>query len=197
MPKTSLQQIDKQLKLIIKPELLNAGFTDDGRRTFRRTISHEGTNSVQIINFQVGIKSRTGYFTANLAVYNAELRNDPSIESGEPPQCFHCLPDLVTRLGFFKEPKNSLFSRIFQQSETSRDYWWRQSENETRMKKTVEEVKAILFYKGIPWLESMTNSEKFHWALKEREKRRKKSLDTNMEDLPPSNRHNKNLESAA
>ena len=197
MPKTRLKQFDKQLKLIIKPELLRAGFTDDGRRTFRRTISHEGTNSIQIINFQVGVKSRLGYFTANLAIYNVEVRRDPKLKPEEAPQCFHCLSDLVHRLGYFKEPKNSQFSRIFQKPKISRDYWWRQLENERKMKKTIEEVKAILFYKGIPWLESMTNREKLNWALKEREKRRKKSLDTNVEDLPPYDKHNKSLESDA
>ena len=178
-----IRQFDRQLKRLIAEELLiPKGFISKPHRYFLRTVQHQGTSTVQVVEFQIGDERLAGLFTVNLGVYNKDLsRPFAPIAKEEQiysPTAYYCYDDLTKRLGYFVIPKQSLIKRILKRPpEAPSDYWWEQSADETKMVRTMQQVKELIAGPGMSWLEKYTCREAFEWAASRLEyrKRRKAS----------------------
>jgi hypothetical protein len=175
MAKTKLLQFNKQLLLVASPALQAVGFKPSKHRYFYRSLEHEKTTSIQIIQFQIGIKHLIGKFTVNLGVFNPELAEfafyKPTLNVYNPDIC-HCMFELHQRLGFLYTPPKSLIQTIFHsRSKNPQDHWWDQHETEGEMVKTMNTVIDLVMEKGLPWLDSHTSKKAFDWAIHERQKR--------------------------
>jgi len=174
MAKTRLLQFNRQLKLIITPQLVDHGFKPYSQRNFRRQIKHDGTSTTQVIHFQVGQKGGViGRFTVNLGVYNPDLRPQSVPREDEQPDITDCMSDLTQRLGFFHQPSTTLLMRLFRRPPLEPyDYWWEQSLDKSKMAITMQAVTEYLMQHGIPWLDSRTNKIAFEWANNELARRK-------------------------
>jgi hypothetical protein len=76
---------DKSLRKIAVPKLIELGFKFDGSRTLRRV--RNGDSIVEIVNFQLGLRSQEGKFTANLGVYTQGDAEGISVEKAAE---YHC-----------------------------------------------------------------------------------------------------------
>lgn len=165
MAPPDLQEFDRQLLAEASPFLVSAGFVAGADRIFRRAVEHEGTHSIQIIEFQIGSRSMDGQFTVNLAVFN--LQHLPAhwhkIE-GEP-ESPDCMSDLVQRLGFFRSPQPTLLDRLFKRQLTPHDHWWMLSAHRPKMQSAIREVLLLISTSGFDWLQSETSRAAFARAL--------------------------------
>jgi hypothetical protein len=62
----------------VRPALEALGYLAGAHRGFRRIQQGEHGTLVHIVHFQVGIKSMTGKFTANLVVYHSTFCPSPA-----------------------------------------------------------------------------------------------------------------------
>src|ERR1043165_4944020 len=100
-PDAKRRQFDRQLKAIVRPELVARGFVFDGKRVFRRGIEFDGWTAIQIVEFQLGIKSLVGRFTGNVGVFAERFRPRDWHAVGGAPRTCDCLPAMWKRLGYF------------------------------------------------------------------------------------------------
>ncbi len=175
MSRKRIRQFDRQLRAEVAPKLLQRNFTFSDR-TFRRAVTHEGTISTQIVEFQVGQKRLSGKFTVNLAVYNADVSSQSLSPSTTEPHSYDCQFDLVQRLGFFRPPQLTLFDRLLRRTRIATDYWWMQHENAQLMRRELNDVEEVLLAHGLTWLETHTSLSAFRWARRQRELRKLKKL---------------------
>ncbi len=153
MSSAELREFDRQLRSEIRISLSRQGFSHGQGRTFRRLVEHEGTCSTQIIEFQVGAKSRYfGLFTVNLALFNPEYLPEPGQKPEHEPQSWDCYLDLVQRLGFFRTPTRGLIDRVMGRRPEPSDHWWCQSGNPSIMQTELAEVMNLLLSHGLNWL---------------------------------------------
>ena|SRR5690606_13550629 len=112
-----------QIREVVVPALKEAGFVFDGSRTFRRFV--QDTKYVQIVNFQLGVRSMKERFTVNLAVYHPE--HCASLVEPKKVTDAHCLPGHRERLGVLTQPKRKTLERIpvIGLILIRRDRWWR------------------------------------------------------------------------
>lgn len=174
MAGSRLRQFDRQLKRIAMPLLVDHGFSPFPERVFRRSIEHEGTSTIQVIDFQIGMKGNfVGRFTVNLGVYNEDLMPDERRLGRENPIVPNCMSDLTQRLGFFHIAEQSLIARFLRRPKPlADDYWWPQSEDENEMTQTMQSVTNCLLENGLNWLDSRTSKEAFAWAIHELDRRK-------------------------
>jgi hypothetical protein len=157
MSSPKLKIFYRQLMKSVSPRLTLAEFKFDEKRTFRRVLNCDRIPVCQIIEFQVGIKSLTGKFTVNLAVYSNSFRPSDWQDPGELPGSWNCLPGKSIRLGRFYNRKRSLIERILRVPFSSHDHWWAQADKETTMDATFKDVTDLILGDGLAWLNE--NSE--------------------------------------
>ncbi len=157
MTSPKLKIFYRQLKKSVLSRVTLAGFKFDEKRTFRRALNCGGISVCQIIEFQVGIKSLTGRFTVNLGVYSNSFRPSDWQDPGESPGSWNCLPGKSIRLGRFYNKKRTLIEKLFRGPFSSSDHWWAQTEKETTMDETLNEVTDLILGAGLAWLNE--NSE--------------------------------------
>lgn len=138
-------EFTKRLRGSVRPLLQNPDFDFDGSRTFRRVTEN---SILQIVNFQIGLRSLQGRFTVNLAVCHLD-----SAGVGIEPMRLKesdCAMDARQRLGFLIPARFSTFSKlpgiglIFR----PRDKWWR-VEDEVAFALVCDAIRDY----GLPWLE--------------------------------------------
>jgi hypothetical protein len=172
MSQKRLREFDRQLRAEVRPKLSRDNFTLGDNRTFRRLVTHEGTISTQIVEFQVGREGFSGKFTVNLAVFNADFTSEPLPVSKTEPHSFDCRSDLVQRLGFFRAPHLTLLDRLLRRKPIASDYWWTQHENAQFMRREMADVERLLFTQGLTWLGTHTSLSAFRWAVRQQELRK-------------------------
>lgn len=176
MTSPKLKIFNRQLKKIVSPRLTIAEFKFDEKRTFRRVLHCGGISLCQIVEFQVGIKSLTGKFTVNLAVYSNSFRPSDWKDPGDLPGSWNCLPGKSIRLGQFYKRKRSLIERILRAPFSSSDHWWGQSEKETAMDATFNEVTDLILGEGLAWLDENSTTRSLRAAYDDFASRRKTPL---------------------
>ncbi|KAA3641150.1 MAG: DUF4304 domain-containing protein [Proteobacteria bacterium] len=130
---------DKSLRDVVKPYLENQGYSFNGKRDFSAIVN--GQNSV--ITFQKGLRGLAGTFTVNLSVEEKTERlgtiriNSWSIFINK----------------FFGD-KESLLKAVF----LPKDKWWKISENQINMNKTMNDVVKMISDHGLNWIEHNTKS---------------------------------------
>jgi len=125
---------EKSLKSIVQPALREHNFDFNGKRDFVR----ENGGVIMTVNFQLGQRALAGKFTVNLEV-GAETE----------------------RLGCVRENWWSGFIyKLFGENDPwwkgaflPKDKWWRISDSEASMDRTMREVLSMLEAHGLPWLE--------------------------------------------
>lgn len=147
---------DKVLREITVPELKKSGFHFDGSRTFRKIIDNNAT--VQIINFQLGQRSKEGKFTVNLGVFHAG--DSAGIILANTYE-YHCQWANRTRIGQLIPSKLRWLRAIpfIGWLFGSFDRWWKFSEDDHLTRKNIALVTDTITRYGIPWLESKLAAE--------------------------------------
>lgn len=143
------------LKNVVVPDLQDRGFVFDGSRTFRRFLPD---GSVQIINFQLGLRSLAGKFTVNLGVWHANSAQSSSAfdvkkvrEYDCPKGCHERLACLIPGSLSFLQPIP--FLGVFF---SPRDRWWPHSSAAAFTEKYLRDVMKAMGRYGFPWLEKST-----------------------------------------
>ena len=175
------KQFYRQLKKLVQPELLSKGFDFDGKRVFRKSVQFDSYTGVQIVEFQLGIKSLVGKFTANVGVFSSQFHPNDWHPVLNEPLTYDCLPAMTQRLGFFFDPPQSWIRLVLGHPKPPKyDYWWEQYADEQKMAQSLQSVLTCLKIEVLPWLDLLTCREAFEWATSElaRAKRWKESLGT-------------------
>ena len=149
---TKLQIFYKQLEKTVVPQFQAEGFEFDKKKTFRKSIQLENLTFVQIIEFQIGIKRWSGFFTVNLGVYVDAYRPSDWDMPDDKSFCTNCLPDMNIRLGHLFIPPQSIFQKIFCIQAECGDYWWQQKDKEIQMDKVFNEVTDTILGQGLDWM---------------------------------------------
>ena len=148
--------LKKCLKEILMPELVQHSYNYDGKYTFRHIDNKKQT--VKLIEFQPGIKSATGQFTVNLAIYSLLYNIHSPIQTLEDVHSGYCF--IRDRLGCVRKP-GRFWSIIFGVSDKwwkqilygPRDIWWNFSENRQITESSVNECRQLIEDVGLAWLE--------------------------------------------
>lgn len=138
-----------QIREVVAPALKEAGFVFDGSRTFRRFV--QDTKYVQIVNFQLGVRSMKERFTVNLAVYHPD--HCASLFEPKKVTDAHCLPGHRERLGVLTQRRHKSLERIpvIGLFFIRRDRRWRATNPGA-----LENAREVLLSKGFSWLEQKT-----------------------------------------
>lgn len=170
-PDTKRKQFDTQLKQLARPELVSKGFAFDGRRVFRRPVQLDAFTAIQIIEFQLGIKSLVGKFTANVGVFSSRFHPKGWPPVADAPVTCDCLPAMRQRLGYFFDPPQSLLRSVLGHPKLQRhDFWWEQFTDEQKMAQSLQSVLNCLKVEALPWLDLLSCRESFEWATSELER---------------------------
>jgi hypothetical protein len=147
---------DKVLKEVAVPELKKTGFHYDGGRTFRKIINN-GT-AVQIINLQLGQRSKEGKFTVNLGVFHAGDSAGVILANAYE---YHCKWAKRIRIGQLIPSKLRRLQVIpfIGWLFGSFDRWWKFSEDSHLTRKNIALITDIIISYGITWLESKVAAE--------------------------------------
>jgi hypothetical protein len=175
------KQFYRQLKKLVQPELLSKGFDFDGKRVFRKSVQFDSYTGIQIIEFQLGIKSLVGKFTANVGVFSSQFYPKDWHPIVDEPLTYDCFPAMWKRLGCFFDPPQSWIRSVLGCPKPPRsNYWWEQYADEQKMAKSLQSALTCLKAEVLPWLDLLTCLEAFEWAISElaRAKRWKESLGT-------------------
>ena len=151
--------LEHGIKQFIKPEMVGQSFSyDSSTRTFRRPCRE----CTQIVNFQVGVRTRAGKFTVNLGVFHPQYREVAAAEvHPDPPREFDCLMKFRRRLSALRYTRLTRFfqSRIHNTDSflkwwlvTPTDKWWPFSPDESQVANQLSSVRELLFTKGLDWL---------------------------------------------
>lgn len=140
--------IDAALRNVVAPSLKAEGFVFDGRRTFRRPHS-EGR--VDIISYQLGVRSLAGQFTVNIAQYRP---GDAADEEVPPDRVTYSHCKRFKRLGELVPPSFPLLTRIPKIGFMfgARDRWWSHGADPSRTESNVLETLNLIREFGMPWL---------------------------------------------
>lgn len=176
MTSPKLKIFYRQLKKKVSPRLTSEEFKFDDKRTFRRVLNCGGILVCQIIEFQAGIKSLTGKFTVNIAVYSNSFRPNDWQDPGELPGSWDCLPGKSIRLGRFCTQKKTIIKRIFHIPILLGEHWWAQSEKEAAMDATFNEVTDLILGDGLTWLNENSKIRSLRSAYDDLASRRKAPL---------------------
>jgi hypothetical protein len=171
MSQAVIRQLDRQIERVIAPVLVERGFDFDGRRAFRRPRAAEQGQVVQIVSFQVGLRSLAGRFTVNLGVFVPGLGGTAA--PGGRPETYDCIHDLTQRLGFFHRPPRGLLSQLLGRQPAPRDHWWEQHQDPDRMSEALADVRDCLISGGLPWLDAHSQSSAIRAAAEALEARKR------------------------
>jgi hypothetical protein len=179
-----VHQFGAAVKRLIVPALAEREFVSNKRRrVFRRTIEDDGSHLVQIIELQIGSKSRTGYFTVNLGVFCREFNHGVEERSILAPEVFpDCFAEMTKRLGFLFDPPQSFLGRLLRVKRREPvDYWWTLEENPVAMERNMIRVRDCLISRGIPWLTEMATLHRVRWAMQQLEERKREQANRRSE----------------
>lgn len=160
-----LIQFDRQLRQVIGPALEAAGFFGEPLRCWRREVRHEGTQSQQIVEFEVGTLALEGLFTANLGIFNIDHLPSHWPAVAGPPHPRHCLPGLSVRLDRLAPRAGpNWLARMLRRKAEPGDTWWHQVESAYGMQRCLQGVLRELDVYGLTWLDSHTSVAAFKAA---------------------------------
>jgi len=136
-----LEQFDRQLAVVVTPELRAHGFarTKPGREYHRP--SSRGADIYHLVSFQVGpaTSSQAGQYTVELGVYYPAFARKMG-QTVLNPSIRHSHLNMRVRLGFrFATPE---------------DKWWRQLPEETQQAAQLSTVVEQIVSLGLPWFEA-------------------------------------------
>jgi hypothetical protein len=166
MASDRVKALENGIRLLIKPELVCRGFSyEASTRTFRRPSSE----CIQIVDFQIGVRSMAGQFTVNLAVFHPEYgypdwRNLPPDQVRES----HCLMAFRCRLSALRDtPFTRFFRRLITDTDsflkwwliTPTDRWWSFTPDDAQVEGELNLVRGLLLAKGLDWLDQNSDVE--------------------------------------
>lgn len=152
---TSPLPFDRLLARVVSPALASLGFVTDGRILRRAAPPRSAPHTVQLVEFQTGVKGQAVGFTVNLGVFNPALWLQEGTNL-QRPCTWDCHPDLWTRLGHLvPPPPQTWVSRLLGQPVPApEDRWWPLGEREERAVHTLGEVLSLVEQHGLPWLDA-------------------------------------------
>lgn len=133
----------QNLRRIIAPPLIDAGFLFDGRRVFRRVVE---AGRVHIADVQVGERFMQRKFTINIAVF------DPQQDTGHADAAtareYHCMWPRRQRLGLLVPSRLPVLERLPAVGFLfgRRDKWWPAYGVDG-----LQQAKEALISYGLPW----------------------------------------------
>ncbi|MBK8006482.1 MAG: hypothetical protein IPK12_22030 [Gemmatimonadetes bacterium] len=139
------------------PMLGDRGFSFDGSRTFRRSLSN-GTIA-QLVNFQLGQRSQEGRFTVNLGVFVlGELLSNPPAVTASNALEHHCSGPRRTRLGTMHPGLIPALANVPLVGALlgPKDVWWPFVEDQGRTDTSLRECLLLLERHGFAWLAQAT-----------------------------------------
>jgi hypothetical protein len=162
VPSDRIKALNAAIRESLQPPLLERSFHyEASTRTFRKAVGE----CTQIVNVQVGLRSLEGRFTVNLAIFHPEYR--PGSDRGALPRApEECDCWERTRLGMLRDTLVSkLLGRKFGDDAnfllwrltTPTDKWWPFTPSEAENRRRLESVKALLFERGLNWLEAKSD----------------------------------------
>jgi hypothetical protein len=163
----SLRQLVEQN---IAPVLQARGFAYEPARigpTFRRMVQLPAATTVQIVEFQYGVKMGSfGTFAVNLGVYSPELTYPARGVSAAEAHSSDCMFEMLTRLSHIRPPcpKGAPVSYVTGDAEQQSDEWWPYRGSPRKIEKTLEKVIHLLENRAEPWFQTMTSEESFRRA---------------------------------
>lgn len=140
------------VRKIVAPALKEEGFAYDGKRFFRR---HHPDGRVDIVSYQLGLRSIAGRFTVNLSIYlpgDYDAGSDPKFRA-ERVTDGHCVPSRRTRLGMLVPPAIPALARLpklgflFQ----PKDQWWPCGSSQEQTEREVASTLRLLRDVGLRW----------------------------------------------
>jgi hypothetical protein len=155
-----VKALESGIRQLIKPEMVSRKFSyDSSTRTFRRTSGE----CIQIVAFQIGVRSMEGKFTVNLAVFHPD-HCDPASRALLPdrPRDFHCRMDFRRRLSVLRDTPLTRFFRSRVRSTdsllkwwlvTPSDNWWSFTADDEQVATELGLVKELLLSRGLDWLD--------------------------------------------
>jgi hypothetical protein len=169
--------LKKCIKETLAQELAQNSFSYDGKYTFRH-IDH-ARQTVRLIEFQPGIKSASGQFTVNVAIFSPLYCIGSPAPTLEEASSGYCL--FRDRLGCIRRP-NQFWTVIFGVPNKwwqkilygPRDIWWTYSENRQITEASVNECRKLINDVGLSWLEMKDDVEALKNAYNTMKARRKK-----------------------
>jgi hypothetical protein len=157
--------LERGIRRIIKPEMMTRNFSyDSANRTFRRPSGE----CIQIVDFQIGVRTMTGKFTANLAVFHPEYR-EPALRDVPPPAApkeSDCLMDYRCRLAVLRDTViTKYFRKRIHNADTfwkwwlvtPTDHWWSIAADDAQIVAELATVRELLLTRGLGWLEQNSN----------------------------------------
>ena len=148
-----LRELDRQIAAVARPALEPLGFIAGAHRAFRRIHAVEHGTLVHIVHFQVGIKSLTGKFTANLAVYHSAFCPRPGAVTPDTASFGDGFLALWARVAMLAPPDPSLLQKILKRTPEAEDRWWPHSEKPAAMAAAVQDVVALVVAHAPAWFE--------------------------------------------
>jgi hypothetical protein len=146
-----LHEFDRQLALVVRPALEALGYLAGAHRGFRRIQQGEHGTLVHIVHFQVGIKSMTGKFTANLVVYHSTFCPNPGAASPETATFGNGFMAQWIRAGGLQPVRPSTIDKLLRRTPAPEDRWWPQSEDPAKTAASLHEVLAIILEHAPAW----------------------------------------------
>ena len=160
MSAESIKILENGIRQLIKPDVVKCGFSyDSSTRTFRK----QSGECLQIMSFQIGVRSMEGQFTVNLAVFHPEYR-EPACRAFPPPDKpgeFDSLMEFRRRLSSLRDtPLTKFFRKRIRNTDsflkwwlvTPTDYWWTFTEEQTQVATELGLVRELFLARGLDWL---------------------------------------------
>jgi hypothetical protein len=160
MASDAAKALERGIRQLIKPEMVSRGFSyEASTRTFRRRSSE----CIQIVDFQIGVRTMAGKFTVNLAVFHPEYCEPVSREFvPDEPREVHCLMEFRRRLSVLRDtPLTTFFRNRVRSTDsflrwwlvTPTDKWWPFTSDAVQVTTALGSMRELLFVRGLDWLD--------------------------------------------
>jgi hypothetical protein len=139
---------NRALREIAVPKLSEHGFKFDSSRTFRRLSSDQ--RFCEIINFQLGQRSKEGEFTVNLGVFREGDSQGILVSHAQEHECSHGYRIRIGAIIPIRFPKLyelPIFGFLF----GSKDKWWQFSSSPLVTNTAVSSAVNVLLAHGMGW----------------------------------------------
>ena len=160
MASDAVKALERGIRQLIKPEMVSRGFSyESSTRTFRRPSGE----CIQIVDFQIGVRTLAGKFTVNLAVFHPEYSDPISRELlPDGPRESHCLMEFRRRLSVLRDtPLTKFFRNRVRSTDsflkwwlvTPTDKWWSFTSDDVQVATALGLVRELLLARGLDWLD--------------------------------------------